>query len=179
MARYPFTIEPGDWLITRPRSLDEKKPPPVCREFLWGHLEPRILRESEKEADIWKKKTSTLIATLPYNYVFGPVYRVSFHCEDGIWQLMVLVNSICSEVLGGELLVWVTVSHGTTQWARWRAHTGDPALEENHPKPPEPDRSFARSDLGLCQAALPEGLLGDGKMGSSHGKKTFPSSAFS
>ena len=31
MARYPFTIEPGDWLITRPRSLNERKPPPLCR----------------------------------------------------------------------------------------------------------------------------------------------------
>ena len=31
MARYPFTIEPGDWLVTRPRYLDERKPPPVCR----------------------------------------------------------------------------------------------------------------------------------------------------
>ena len=36
MARYPFTIEPGDWLITRPRSLNEKRPPPLCRETLWG-----------------------------------------------------------------------------------------------------------------------------------------------
>ena len=55
-------------------------------------------------------------------------------------------------------MVWVIISHGTTQWARWLANTGDPKEKENRPPPPEPDRSFARGDLGLCQAER-----GDGK----------------
>ena len=129
----------------------------MCREILWSHLEPRVAREDENEAYIWKKKTATLIATLPYNHIFGPVHRVSFQCEGGIWQLMVLVPSICCEAPGaGKLMVWVTISHGTTQWARWQAHTGDPANEENLPAPPPPDCSHARSDLRLTEATLTE-----------------------
>ena len=116
-----------------------------------------------------------MIATLPYNHIFGPVHRVSFHCEEGIWQLMVLVTSICCEAIGGhKLKVWVTVSHGTTQWARWQAHTGDPTNEENLPVPPPPDHNFARSDLGLTQATLPEGLLGDGKNGLESWQDNIP-----
>ena len=88
---------------------------------------------------------------------------------------MVLVNSICSEVLGGVNLVWVTISHGTTQWARWQANTGDPNTVGNLPEPPEPDRSYTRSDLGIRQEApLPEGLLGDGINGLEAWQKDIP-----
>ena len=55
LARFPFTIGPGDWLVTRPRSLNERKPPPKCREMLWSHLEPRVQKEDEKGEDVWKK----------------------------------------------------------------------------------------------------------------------------
>ena len=78
---------------------------------------------------------------------------------------MVQVNSICCERLGGELLVWVTISHGTTQWARWQRHSGDPSIQGNEAEVPEPDPSYARSDLGIQQATQPEGLLGKGPNG--------------
>ena len=87
---------------------------------------------------------------------------------------MVLVNSICTDTTGGELLVWVTISHGTTQWARWQANTGDPNIIGNVPEPPEPDRSYTRSDLGVSQKAEPEGLLRDGINGLESWQKDIP-----
>ena len=107
-----------------------------------------------------------MVATLPYNHIFGPVHRVSFHQEDGIWQLLVLVTSIfCDQVGGEKLKVWVTVSHGTTQWARWQTYTGDPEKPENRPVPPPSDFSLAWSDLGCKQAETPRGLARDGSNG--------------
>ena len=99
--------------------------------------------------------------------MFGPVLRVSFRREEGgIFQLMVQVNSICSEIIGGISLVWVTISSGTTQWARWHSNTGNPNIMGNLPEPPEPDRSLTRSDLGIQQEdRLPEGLREDGNNG--------------
>ena len=158
-------IEPGDWFITRPSSLREDQPPPKCREMLWDHLEPRIAKEKEDEASIWKKKKCTLIATLPNNHTFGPVHRVSFQCVGDIWELMVYVPSICGEAVSSDkLMVWVTVSHGTTQWARWQAHTGD-SKRRCLQDPPPPDCTHARNDISLNRSTLPEGLLGDGKDG--------------
>ena len=84
LARYPVLIEPGDWLITRPKSMRRKNPAPRCREHLWAHLEPRTPKDAEKNEDLWKKKDKELLATLPHNHIFGPAYRVSFHEEDGI-----------------------------------------------------------------------------------------------
>ena len=173
MARFPFTIKPGDWLMSRPRSINERKPPPRCREILWDHLEPRVAKENEKPGDLWRKKTSTLIATLPYNYLLGPVRRVSFQCEDGIWQLMVQLNSICANRVGGELLVWVTISSGTTQWARWHVHTGDPSSPEGLPPPiPDPDPSYTRVSIGPAQTT--ERLLQDGPDGLEKWQQDIP-----
>ena len=134
MAIYPFPIEPGDWFVTRHRSLDERRPPPACREYLWSHLEPRVPAEKEDRKRFWKKNKVTVIATLPQGYAIGPVYRVSFRLENGVYQLIVLVPSICSQGTGNpNLKAWVAVSHGTTQWARWMGNTGHPAYPRSAP----------------------------------------------
>ena len=110
-----------------------------------------------------------MVATLPYNHIFGPAYRVSFHEEDGIWQLMVLVDSIFNDKASDKTLkAWVTISSGTTQWARWQTSTGV------RPQPPPADSSIARGDPGCTQTELPEGLLGDGPNGLERWQDNVP-----
>ena len=169
LARYPVIIEPGDWFITRPKSLKKNKPSPRCREYLWGHLEPRTAKNDEKSDNLWKKKEKELLATLPHNHIFGPVHRVSFHEEDGIWQLMVLVDSIFNDKDGEKpLKAWVTISNGTTQWARWQTCTDTRfRLPPSHP-------SIARGDPGGVQIEMPRGMYGDGRDGVERWQDNVP-----
>ena len=89
LARFPFTIEPGDWFTTRPASLDKGRPAPKCREFLWSHLEPAVPRDREDPEIFWRENKVSVIATLPANYTFGPVYRVTYRWSNNVRQFMV------------------------------------------------------------------------------------------
>ena len=117
LARYPFTIRPGDWFTTRPAATEETRPTPRCREVLWcGSLDP-----DRKEGE------DVIIASLPHNYTFGPVYSIDIRRHLGYWQMLVEVPSIANHALqDSQLKSFVIISHGVTQWARWQRNTGDP-----------------------------------------------------
>ena len=85
---------------------------------------------------------------------------------------MVQVNSICANRVGGELLVWITISSGTTQWARWHVHTGNPSTEGYQPPIPEPDPSYSRISIGPGQTS--EKLLKDGPNGLEKWQQDIP-----
>ena len=70
------------------------------------------------------------VSKLPYNYTFGPIYSVAIRRYKGIWQVIVEVETIYVLHAGSRpFLVWVPISQGVTQWARWTKNTGDPAAK--------------------------------------------------
>ena len=137
LARFPFEIRPGDWFTTRPKSRDPNRPSPRCREIYFKDERPMTNDPNPDEPTVFNKLT---IATLPHNYTFGPVWDVGVNRVKGVWQIKVLVKSICCSIHGnGPLFVWVPISHGVTQWARWQKNIGNPQV-------PVPNKVLARGD---------------------------------
>ena len=73
--------------------------------------------------------------------------QVSIRAMLDTWLIVVKDPSIYNTVREGcKLHVWVQVSWGVTQWARWQKNTGDPDLTEKEQDAPaqQVDDSCAR-----------------------------------
>ena len=132
---------------------------------------PRI--EEGSESDDPSDDEDVTIATLPHNYKFGPVFNIAIRMKHEAWQLMVEVPSICNDLYEDSCIkVYVVISHGITQWARWQGNTGDPYDGGFNPIPPEGDDSFARGDPGMekIHQDIPElnQIRKDSKRGRPH-----------
>ena len=137
LARFPFTVRPGDWFKTRPNSVDVTKPVPRCRE-----VEALTTFQPAREETLAKEDQGgdVIVARLPTNYKFGPVFNVAVRNRYGVWQLLVEVPSICNDLNGGNnLRAFVVISNGITQWARWQCNTGDPIKGDSDPIPTDSD----------------------------------------
>ena len=98
LARYPFTIRPGNWLTTRPQTGYPSRPAPRCREILFkdsplmgGQVTVQGLTQNLADDNPLDR---VKVSKLPYNYTFGPVHNVAFWRHEGIWQVIVEVKAI-------------------------------------------------------------------------------------
>ena len=153
LARFPCTIQPGDWFRTRPAGTEPHKPVPQCRELLvCERLEPELKVTSAKRS---RETTSddgeeVIVASLPHNHKIGPVYAVCVREYLRSWQMLVEVPSIANEARPeAQLTSWVIISHGITQWARWQRNTGDPLAGGFDPLAPDGGKRWARGDPGM------------------------------
>ena len=166
MAKFPFTVQAGDWFKTRPSSTDPHKPSPRCREILNSEvldpdLEVRMAKRPRRSTS--KDGEDIIIASLPYNHTIGPVYSVSVRQHLRSWQMLVEVPSIANEAhQGSRLKCFVVISHGVTQWARWQRNTGDPKAGGFDPLAPNGGKEWARGDPGMVKGRPRHSRVGPG-----------------
>ena len=139
-------LKPGQPVWTRTSQLLDAEKQNCMKQFDLGGR--GLLRQKEEGSDV----EDMTIATLPYNHKFGPVFNVAIRNHYDAWQILVEAPSICNDVYGNsDLKVFVIISDGVTQWARWQGNTGDPRDGGFNPIPPEGDDSFARGDPGMVK----------------------------
>ena len=74
LARFPFTVRPGDWFKTRPAGTDVRRPVPHCREILVCEaLDSRLKVTSAKRPreDSSDEAEEVITACLPHNYIWA------------------------------------------------------------------------------------------------------------
>ena len=155
LAKFPFTIRPGDWFKTRPFGTSSHMPVPECREIsIINAHKPRLGVTPAKEShENSSEDTEEIItACLPHNYKIGPVYSVYVRKFANTWQMLVEVPSIANTACqGSRLKSFVIISHGITQWARWQGNTGDPKEGGFDPLAPKGGKKWAKGDLGMAK----------------------------